>query len=213
MTAYATQCLSFRKANLALFFADGSGKRARMAAMPCRAELFLATFAAGRTRAATLGGPMLADLRLIGANLRGLDPLRARGIRFGGGLLLLLLLLLFPSRRFVRRRARHLQRWRHAAIDRERMALGFGLGVQSGRVVRTAREAVDDLRLRARRRHGFHFSRRRRHRGRLFRARDIARPDNRHQGDKHGKTGMEAGTHLAASLRRAGRSSDKRKLR
>jgi hypothetical protein len=174
--------------------------------MPSRSELFLATFAAGRSRAATFAGPMLAHLRLIGLELRRLDTLLARGIRFGCGLPLLLLLL--PRRRLVRRRARCLRRWRHAVIGREGKALGFGLGMQGGSVIRTAREAVNDLRPGVRRWRGFHLSRRRRQGGRLFRLRDIDRPQNRHNSDECGKSEMDAGTSHAASLKRAGRNSD-----
>lgn len=69
MTAYATQCLSFRKANLALFFTEGPAKRVGKRAFPYRAELFPATFAAGGPRAASLARAVLAHLRLVGVHL------------------------------------------------------------------------------------------------------------------------------------------------
>jgi hypothetical protein len=150
---------------------------------------------------------MLPHLLLIRVELRRLDALLARGIRFGHGpLLLLLSLLLFP-RRLVRRRARHLRRWRHAVIDRGRMALGFGLRMQSGGVVRISREAVNDLRLGAEGRRRFRLSRRG-HCGRLFRLRDIDRPQHRYRSDEREKPGMDAGTSHAAPLKRTGRNSD-----
>lgn len=174
-----------------------------------------------RTRAAALAGSMLAHLRLIGVDLRPFDSLLAGRVDLGHGLLLLLflllllelLLLLRPRRRLVCRGARHLKRERHAAIDRERMALGLGLGMQGGRVTRTTREVINDLRLRPRRWRGFYFGWRRGHGGRLFRLRDKSRRPNRRNSDEHGKPTMVTGTSHGVALKQAGRNSDNRNLR
>lgn len=118
------------------------------------------------------------------------------------------LFLLRPRGRLVRRSTRYLERDRHAAVDRERMALGFGLRMQGRRVARTARNAVNDLGLRSRRLRDLCFGGRRRHRLGLLGAQDRTSPPNRRAGDEQAKSILKVGMNHATSLNRTGRNSE-----
>ena len=94
-------------------------------------------------------------------------------------------------RRFIRCVARHLQRYRHAAVNRQRVGLGLGLRVQCGHI--SFRNVVNYLRFCSRRgRRFFRFSRRLRRNWRLFSAHQRRQRADGHERRKKESDKMEA---------------------
>jgi hypothetical protein len=154
-----------------------------------RGVLFLVGLIAGRIpRSLALRGVVAAKVGSIGWHLRASQralPRGLGGLRIAGGSGRLLLRLRASG---IGGRSRHLKRDRHVAIDRQSVALAFGLRVQGRGISRSARKVVDHLRLGPRRRRAFRFS------GRLFRARRKSKSPNRRESDEHEESVMEMGS-------------------